>query len=266
MMEKNSDLYPRLIEPAVREVMRDTPVTCILGPRQCGKTTLVNAMFSDRKFVSMDEANDFNSANDDPSGFVRSLGDFATIDEVQKVPDLIPAIKLSVDSDRRPGRFLLTGSSNLLLVPGLSESLAGRMEIIELQALSEAEKCRAAGFFLRDMMADRLMSNDESVDMADDVLTIEERVMEGGYVEPLGRTPRRARDWRKQYISRIVEKDVPDTFGIRNAKLLDQLVELLALRTGQLLNVNSLVATLGANRITVERYLAYLERVTTLRL
>ncbi len=100
-------------------------------------------MFATRPSVSLDDAFEYQSAADDPVGYIREFPDVVTIDEVQKVPELVDAIKVSVDQNRQPGRFLLTGSANLLLVPGITESLAGRMEVIELQPLSEAEKTHA---------------------------------------------------------------------------------------------------------------------------
>ena len=115
---------------------------CVVGPRQSGKTTLVQHLAPERAFFSLDENNYYQTAVFDPPGFVAALPDAATVDEVQRVPALLPAIKCAVDRDRRPGRFLLTGSANLLLVPTVTESLAGRMEIVQLQPLTEAEKER----------------------------------------------------------------------------------------------------------------------------
>ncbi len=109
------------------------------GPRQCGKTTMVRAFASKKRtYVTLDDDTVLESVRNDPSGFVRSL-DTAIVDEVQRAPDLLRAIKKSVDADRRPGRFLLTGSANVLTLPQVSESLAGRMEIITLLPLGRSE-------------------------------------------------------------------------------------------------------------------------------
>jgi len=129
--------------------MLDTPVVCLLGPRQCGKTTLAMSLEKGRGYISLDEDGYFRAASEDPDGFVARVPARVTLDEVQRVPALLTAIKRTVDRDRRPGRFLLTGSANLLLLPGVSESLAGRMEVIPLQPLTESEKQRNAGDFLR---------------------------------------------------------------------------------------------------------------------
>ena len=118
--------------------MADTPVIMVTGPRQCGKTTLVQEFTDTHQYVTLDDGTMFTAARKDPGGFVRGL-DFAIVDEVQRVPALLRAIKKSVDMDRRPGRFLLTGSANVLTLPRISESLAGRMQVVDLLPLAQAE-------------------------------------------------------------------------------------------------------------------------------
>jgi predicted AAA+ superfamily ATPase len=132
--------YPRRLQRAISAALADTPVVAIIGPRQCGKSTLAKTCSPSRSYVSLDDAAMLRTARDDPTGFVASLPDPVTLDEVQRAPDLFRAIKGSVDRDRRPGRFLLTGSADLLLLPQLSDSLAGRIEFINLHPLTESEK------------------------------------------------------------------------------------------------------------------------------
>ena len=146
-MDADRSLFPRSLTPVLREALADTPVVCLLGPRQSGKTTLAQQLAPDRAFVSLDEHNYYQTAGADPDGFVASLPEAVTLDEVQRVPALLSAIKRAVDQDRHPGRFLLTGSANLLLVPTVTESLAGRMEMAQLHPLTEAEKERQPGRF-----------------------------------------------------------------------------------------------------------------------
>jgi predicted AAA+ superfamily ATPase len=132
-------LFPRFSAELVTAALKDTPVVMVTGPRQCGKTTLVRDLLAgNREFITMDDDTVLAAARSDPTGLVRAL-DRTTIDEVQRVPDLLRAIKKSVDDDRRAGRFLLTGSANILTLPQVSESLAGRMEIVSLLPLSRAE-------------------------------------------------------------------------------------------------------------------------------
>ena len=264
-MDDGAMLFPRSLASALRVAMLDTPVVCLLGPRQCGKTTLAMSLEKDRGYISLDEDGYFRAATEDPDGFVARLPARVTLDEVQRVPALLTAIKRAVDRDRRPGRFLLTGSANLLLLPGVSESLAGRMEVIPLQPLTESEKQRNAGDFVRQFLdgslRDSLMVG-EGEDFSPD---LPHRVVSGGYPEPLGRSPERARQWHRQYLKSIIDRDVKDIAQVKDAREVGRLLEMLALRTGSLLNVMSLSKELGLHRGTVDHYLAILERLFLIR-
>ena len=200
-------LLPRLLAPIIREALTDTPVVCVVGPRQSGKTTLVQHLAPERAFFSLDENNYYQTAVLDPPGFVAALPDAATVDEVQRVPALLPAIKRAVDRDRRPGRFLLTGSANLLLVPTVTESLAGRMEIVQLQPLTEAEKERKRGGFLIALLEGALKPRMRPGTTAAGP-ALAERLVAGGYPEPLTRAPARARQWYRQYLRGIIEREL----------------------------------------------------------
>jgi predicted AAA+ superfamily ATPase len=147
---------PRALEASLRAALADTPVVCLLGPRQCGKTTLARALAPRYGYVSFDDADALAQAQSDPNGFLAALPDRVILDEIQRVPELLRALKLSVDRDRRPGRFLLTGSANLLLLPKLGDSLAGRMAILELQPLTAAEQARKPGGFLAAWLGGKL--------------------------------------------------------------------------------------------------------------
>lgn len=139
MDEKRSALYQRFASELIATALEDTPVVLVTDPRQCGKTTLVQKLVSgNREFLTLDDDTVLAAARSDPAGLVRGLEN-STIDEIQRAPDLLQAIKRSVDEDRRAGQFLLTGSANLLSVPKVSESLAGRMEIVNLFPLAQAD-------------------------------------------------------------------------------------------------------------------------------
>ena len=257
-------MLPRLLTSVIREAMADTPVISLLGPRQSGKTTLVRQLEPERVYISLDNNNYYQTATSDPAEFMASLPDVVTLDEVQRAPMLLPAIKRAVDEDRRPGRFLLTGSANLLLLPKVTESLAGRMEVIQLQPLTEAEKMRQPGLFVNALLEGAFNTAIRPETQTTEP-TLAERLTAGGYPEPLTRSPVRARQWRRQYLRTIIERDVQDVARVRDSHELARLLELLAVRSAQLFNASNLANSLGLHRDTVEHYVSVLERLFLVR-
>ena len=262
-MAAHLELFPRSLTPAIREALADTPVVCIAGARQSGKTTLARQLEPERPLFSLDDARFHRTAQLDPDGFVAGLPEFVTLDEVQRAPDLLRAIKLSVDRDRRYGRFLLTGSANVLLVPTVSESLAGRMEIAVLHPLTEAEKERRSGRFLAALLAGELGGRNQIA--SSDSRPLVERLLQGGYPEPLTRPQARIRQWHRDYLNHILQRDVREVSRVRRTADLARLLELLAARTATLLNVNGLANALAISRETVSHYLEVLERMFLIR-
>ncbi len=133
-------MYPRHLTPLVAEALQDTPVVLLQGARQVGKSTLAKELLkshAEGRYLSLDDPAVRRAAEVDPVGFVAQAKGLTVLDEIQLAPQLFRAIKTEVDQDRRPGRFLLTGSANVLVLPKLSESLAGRMELITLDGLSQ---------------------------------------------------------------------------------------------------------------------------------
>ena len=182
--ETSRTLYLRRAATHITAALADTPVVLINGPRQCGKTTLVRTLMPvDRPYLTLDDDTTLAAIRADPTGFVRDL-DVVTIDEVQRVPDLLRAIKRSVDDNRRPGRFLLTGSANILTLPTVAESLAGRMEIITLLPLAQAEIRGLSSSFIDNAFAGRVASP-QSLVVGRDLV---EAVLIGGYPEMLRRS------------------------------------------------------------------------------
>jgi predicted AAA+ superfamily ATPase len=256
---------PRALAATVRSALADTPVVCLLGPRQCGKTTLARALAPRFGYVTFDDVDALALARSDPNGFLAALPDPVILDEIQRVPELLRALKLSVDRDRRPGRFLLTGSANLLLLPKLGDSLAGRMAIIELQPLTVAEQERAPGGFLSAWLDGKLKPS-LAADLQPPVpLDLAARVIAGGFPEPLTRRPARARGWHRDYVRALLERDVQDVSRVRDPRDLSRLLSLLALRTGELLNISTLSNELDLRRETVESHLAACERLYLVR-
>ncbi len=261
-MDEPQNTYPRHLKTAVETALKDTPVVALLGPRQCGKTTLARTFPNDRAYVTLDDDTVLATAKNDPAGFVASLPDRVILDEVQRAPELLRAIKASVDRDRRPGRFLLTGSANLLLLPDLGDSLAGRMEILHLHPLTESEKERTNGGFLKSLITGKISPRITGGPVPTAPAA---RILAGGFPEPLTRTPERARQWRRQYLRTLMERDVNDIARVADTAVIARLLELLSLRNAELLNVSALSVEIGINRATLERYLGILEKIFLIR-
>lgn len=244
--------------------MADTPVVCLLGPRQCGKSTLAEHLVPGRAYFSLDDDNYLTAARSDPAGFVAQLPDVVTIDEVQRVPELFLAIKRRVDTRRRPGGFLLTGSANLLQMPRLADSLAGRMECLYLHPFTAAELAGTQGAFLARWLAGKLKVELKGT-VAPTSSNLPERLLAGGYPEPNRRNATRARQWHRQYLASIIERDVQDVSQIKDGRDVGRLLEFLAQRTAELLNVSAVATALQLDRATVERYLVILEKLFLIR-
>ena len=253
-------LYPRFAEPRLTEALADSPIVLIHGPRQCGKTTLAR-IIGERKdyaYVSFDDAVLCTAAQADPVGFAGDLPERVILDEVQRVPALFSALKVAVDRKRSAGRFILTGSANVLLVPKLADSLAGRMEIIRLHPLAQCELNRRTTSFLDSLFAgnfktrqtDRLASQ------------LAEKIVAGGYPAALARpTERRRATWYRDYLDALVQRDVRDLARISSLDILPRLLTLAASQTARLLNVADLSSPFQVSRPTIRDYVTLLERV-----
>jgi predicted AAA+ superfamily ATPase len=235
--------------------MKDTPVVLINGPRQSGKTTLVKEYSPSLPYYTLDDDNILNAAKQDPVGFVNRI-DKAIIDEIQRAPELLRAIKLSIDQNRQPGRFLLTGSANLLALPQVGDSLAGRMEILTLFPLSLAEIQRRGNHFLKyaqNQSWPKKTINTEHYDVIFQTLT-------GGYPEMLTRpTFERRNAWAKSYIKAIVERDVRDISSIEKLVEMPRLLEVLAQQSGKLTNFTQIGGQLNLDTKTAKKYVGLLE-------
>lgn len=249
-------MYPRFARERIEEALSDTRVVLISGPRQSGKTTLAMDVATDRTpFLTLDDANVLRSAVNDPVGFVRGL-DRAVIDEVQRVPDLLLAIKNLVDDDKTPGRFLLTGSANLMTLPKVADSLAGRMEIIKLLPLSQSEIIGTKSNFIDRAFAGERPSVDHII-VGRELIEI---VLSGGYPEALGRKRwARKQDWYHGYLDAIVQRDVRDVAQIDQLSVMPKLLSVLAEHSGQLVNYSAIGSVLDLNHVTTRKYVNVFE-------
>jgi len=262
--DSNQVYLPRHLGSAVVTALSDTPVVCLLGPRQCGKSTLARHCEPERHYVSLDEQAYLELARADPQGFVDDLPERVVIDEVHRAPELTLAIKRSVDANRKPGRFLLTGSANLLQLPRLADSLAGRMECLYLHPLTVAEIRGTAGHFLADFLAGKLAPEITS-SQKPQPSELPKLLMAGGYPESVFREAERAERWKLNYVQSVIERDVRDIADVKDARDLVRLLDVLSDRSGQLMNQSALSNALGHSRATIDRYLGLLERLFLIR-
>ena len=256
----------RNITPLVQAALHDTPVVFLQGPRQAGKTTLVQSLKEDghsATYYTFDDAAVLAAAQSDANGFISSLPSKVILDEVQRVPDLFRAIKRSVDAQRQPGRFLLTGSANALVLPKVSESLAGRMEVLSLSPFSQGEiESRREHFVDACFAKDFTAGNYRDSGWADLV----ERIVQGGYPEAITRSSSARRQaWFGSYITTILERDVRDIANVQGLRELPRLLRLAAARASGLLNFADLARDAGLPQTTLQRYWALFEATFLLR-
>ncbi|WP_308366385.1 MULTISPECIES: ATP-binding protein [unclassified Microbulbifer] len=260
----DNPIYDRYAETALQEALRDTPVVLIHGPRQSGKTTLARGL-GERwgyRYITFDDDNQLQAAKADPVGFVQSLPDKAILDEIQRAPELFTSIKASVDSNRTPGRFILTGSTNVLLLPKLADSLAGRMEIIRLRPLAQCEIAGEKPTFLEQLFNADLAATAKRSNYPRLGDSLAEILCRGGYPAAIARdTARRQRAWYRDYISTLIQRDVQEIARIHNLDILPKLITLAAGQTARLFIASDLAAPFAISRPTIREYLALLEQL-----
>lgn len=245
-------LVPRRIADGLREALQDTPVVVVQGPRQSGKSTLVQQV-CDLPYVTLDDSLALSAALQSPESWLKSFANGAVIDEVQRAPSLMRSIKAVVDKDRRPGRFVLTGSANVLLIPKLSDSLAGRMEVFTLWPLSQQEINRSPQGFV-----DRWLSGS----FGDSASFTQDQILAGGFPEPVGRpSASRRKAWFQSYIRALMDRDVRDLAQIEGLHSLPNLLQVLAKNPYAVQNITQLSRDTGIPATSLTRYLSLLEAV-----
>jgi predicted AAA+ superfamily ATPase len=258
-----SGVYPRFATSHIERALGDTRVVLLAGPRQAGKTTLARSLGeSSRTYLTLDNATTLAAAEADPTGFVRGL-DRAIIDEVQRAPDLLLAIKESVDADPRPGRFLLTGSANLMTIPRVADSLAGRMETIRLMPLAQAEILDGAP---PTVLESAFAGTPPTIGKTLTGTALVEAVLTGGYPEALARKSWvRRQDWYLDYVDAVLGRDVRDIAAVDQLDRMPRLFRVLAEHSGQLINYTGAGAAIGLNHVTTQKYAGILEQLFLIR-
>ncbi len=250
----------RNIEEEINAYLKIMPVVLITGARQSGKTTLVEALIESKKIplYTFDDEFTLANASRDPSGWLKSLPKPVAIDEVQRVKEIFLPIKQDVDQNREPGRYILTGSANPLLLPNLSDSLAGRMGIINMYPFSQGELSKIKETFTTYIFGDQIDPQDKIGPFSKEDL--HSTILKGGFPpvhsfqEPLD-----VRRWIHSYLQTMMQKDIRDLSNIEGLREFPRLFQLLATRSAQLLNISEMSRSLGMVHATLNRYLHLLE-------
>lgn len=252
----------RHITGLLREALKDTPAVLVNGARQTGKSTLVQSeelAGKVRQYLTFDDPGVLAAAKRDPNGFVAGLNTPVTLDEIQHVPELFPVIKAAIDRQRHPGNFLLTGSANVMLLPKLSESLAGRMEVLTLWPFSQGEIQGVEENFVDRLFSEKSVAwtGKSTATSWDELLAI---MVAGGYPSAVARPSAARRNaWFQSYVMTMLQRDIRDLANIADSTAVPRLLSVVAARCGGLLNFADLARTMALPQTTLKRYFALLE-------
>lgn len=249
-------LIRRIQEQSLYTALEQRRVVLLTGPRQCGKTTLSKHLkLENSAYFSLDDATFLQAAIQDPQGFVISHRRTTIIDEIQRAPTLLTAIKMIVDNNTEYGQFLLTGSANLNALPSVQESLAGRVKKIRLRTLTQTEIEGNQGDFLKNAFEQTFATPAIAKSKAD----ILKYCFRGGYPEVLNLSQRQRQSWHEDYVQALLERDLRDVAKIRNVGAMYELVKVLCSWTGKFINMNELASHLSINYLSLDTYIRALE-------
>jgi predicted AAA+ superfamily ATPase len=249
-------LYPRWQKTTIKKMMLERRVLLLSGPRQSGKTTLARELESDQtEYRTLDDGTLRAAAENDPQGFIKRNTETLIIDEVQRIPSLLPAIKKAVDEDTRPGQYLLTGSANIQSIPTIKESLAGRIAKIRLRPLTQGEMREIDPRFIESAFKQSFSHSHAHYDR-DALLEIAFR---GGFPEPMKLQDRGRKRWHIDYINAILERDLKDITKIHRKNAMRELVNVLAAWSGKFMDLSAIGSGLSIQRSTIESYINALE-------
>jgi len=249
-------IYPRWQQANIREALSTRRVLLLSGARQCGKTTLAKAIGDkDTEYRTLDDLTLKRAAESDPHGFVKHSKHTLIIDEVQRVPDLLPAIKKAVDEDTRNGQYLLTGSANLQALPGVRESLAGRIGKLRLRPLSQGEQQHTEPRFIERAFSGSLKTSTLHYDKE----ALIEIACAGGFPEALLLKDRIRKRWHTNYIDAILEHDLADITRIHRRGQMQELIRVLAAWSSKFMNVTQIGSSLSLRKQALQAYINALE-------
>ncbi len=260
-------MYKRYITNSLIEALSDTPVILVNGARQTGKSTLCKSLmenpdlkevFSEESMITMDDPTTLEAAKRDPLGFLTDLGKHIVIDEVQRAPELFLSLKKLVDEDRKGRKVILTGSANVMLLPKIGDSLAGRIEINTLWPLSQDEISGTKSLFLETLVKENKPFRYYKTTWRE----IASMMRLGGYPESLERkSPQRRNKWFNDYLTAILQKDIRDISNIEGINEIPHLLKLIATRVGSTINMSDIGRLAGIRNTTLKRYFTLLESI-----
>ncbi|MBI5447679.1 MAG: ATP-binding protein [Gammaproteobacteria bacterium] len=230
-------MLKRVLANKIRQFSAQFPIVALTGPRQSGKTTLSKCLFPQLPYVSLEDPDTRYYASQDPRGFLNQYRNGAIFDEAQRVPHLFSYLQTHVDELNQPGRFILTGSQNFLLLDSINQSLAGRVAITKLLPLSLKE----------------LIINQVSL------VSPEDCIFKGGYPKLYAQTNLLPTDWYPHYIQTYLERDVRQIKNILDLSQFQLFLKMCASRIGQLLNLSALASECGITHNTAKAWLSLLE-------
>ena len=255
-------MYRRYIIHPIAEALKDTPVIVINGARQVGKSTLCEQLIEDGHFkgqiVTMDDPTVLAAAKADPLGFLQNQDRHLIIDEIQRVPELLLSIKKLVDEDRRGRRIILTGSADVMSLPAVADSLAGRIELHNLWPLSQDEMLGRKSGFIKNLVSAESGFRSNKIEWA----TILQMINKGGYPESLQRqTETRRLKWFESYIGAVLQKDIRELSNIEGLTQIPNILQLITTRVGSTINLSDISRLSGVKNTTLQRYMTLLEYV-----
>ncbi|MBO9572929.1 MAG: ATP-binding protein [Chitinophagaceae bacterium] len=255
-------MYKRYITKSIVEALQDTPAILITGARQTGKSTLCQELIEKGSFegpmITLDDPVTLLAVKNDPLGFLQDIGKHAIIDEVQRAPELFLSMKKLIDEDRKGRRFILTGSADVMTLPKVGDSLAGRIEMHTLWPLSQAEIHEKKPTFLETLVSAESRFSGKKTDWQQ----IMEAIKRGGYPEALERNSESRRyQWFKSYLTSVMQKDIRDLSNIEGLTQIPNILQLIATRVGSTINFSDIGRLAGIKTPTLHRYLALLEQV-----
>jgi predicted AAA+ superfamily ATPase len=253
-------MLKRHIKPYLIKALNRSPVVLLNGARQVGKSTLVQEFVKEKGYIylTFDDETVYLAAKNDPISFINNLQKPVILDEVQRVPEIFLAIKIDVDKNRIAGRYLLTGSANPLLIPNLGDSLAGRMEIIDLMPLSQGELTGTVDMFIDTAFNSKAFKQPQEPVSKKELY---QKIIIGGYPSVQGKDEETREAWMRSYINLLLQRDIKDLAQIEKIIELPNLLKILAYRASNLLNVSEVSRECKMVAQTVHRYIALLETI-----